>query len=91
MPHFGQLPGMALRTSGCIGQLYSAAAGAAGIIGTSAIPHFGHEPAPTCTTSGCIGQVYSTPVRVDAGAAGTPPAYLPGSASNFAAQCLQQK
>ncbi len=57
MPHFGQLPGLGLRISGCIGQVYSAATGAAGAAGTNVIPHLGQLPGPVCWISGCMGQV----------------------------------
>ncbi len=56
MPHLGQLPGLGLRTSGCIGQVYSVAA-LAGSRGTSVMPHFGQLPGPACWISACIGQV----------------------------------
>src|SRR5882672_11596073 len=91
MPHFGQFPGRLLRTSGCMGQVYSVATGTVGTIGTSAMPHFGHEPGPSRTISGCIGQVYFTAAGAGCLAAGAFCAYFSGSAWNFAAQCLQQK
>ena len=90
MPHFGQLPGRSLRISGCIGQVYSAARGTLGTIGTSAMPHLGHEPGRSRTISGCMGQVYFVPGARAAAAAGLA-AYFAGSAWNLIAHCLLQK
>ncbi len=43
MPHFGQLPGWSLITSGCMGQTYSTRS-AGGPAGSRAMPHFGQTP-----------------------------------------------
>jgi hypothetical protein len=57
MPQIGQLPGSLRTICGCMGQVYSTAAGAAGSSGSNDMPHFGQVPGPAWRTSGCIGQV----------------------------------
>ena len=57
IPHFGQVPGSGLTTSGCMGQTYwTFSSGHAGASSSRAMPHLGHGPGPICCTSGRIGQ-----------------------------------
>ena len=59
-------------------------------IGSSAMPQIGQEPGLSRTISGCIGQVYCVPFGI-AAAAGRPPSYVSGAASNFCLQPAEQK
>ena len=59
IPHFGQVPGSALTTSGCIGHVHADGAAA-----MSFIPHCGHVPCSVLTTSGCIGHVHASAVAL---------------------------
>jgi|SRR5450631_346914 len=54
IPHFGQLPGLSLITSGSMVQVYSLST----FFFTRVIPHLGHLPGFSVITSGCIVQVY---------------------------------
>ena len=56
MPQIGQPCGASRTTSGCIGQTYSARAGA-GVHGSRAMPHSGQSPGTALRTSGWHGQV----------------------------------
>ena len=57
MPHAGHGPGSARTNSGCIGQVYSTAAGgAAANSGSSAMPQLGQGTGSVSRTSGHIGQ-----------------------------------
>ena len=57
MPHAGHGPGSSRTTSGCIGQVYSTAAGgAAANSGSSAMPQLGQGTGSVSRTSGHIGQ-----------------------------------
>ncbi len=52
MPQMGQVPGLSLLISGCIGQVYSTASG------SRAMPHLGQAPGLLSRTSGSMGQTY---------------------------------
>jgi hypothetical protein len=54
IPHFGQLPGLSLITSGCMVQVYTLST----FFFTRVIPHLGQLPGLSVMTSGCMGQVY---------------------------------
>ena len=71
MPHAGHAPGSSRTTSGCIGQVYSTAAGAAATIsGSRAMPQLGQGTGSVSRTSGHIGQTYAA---MDAPLAEAPP------------------
>jgi hypothetical protein len=95
MPHFGQVPGSARTTSGCMGQTYSVrVAGASSTSGSRAMPHLGQAAGEASRISGSIGQMYAAPSTAVAGAACGAAADArtwTGSARNFSRQCLLQK